>query len=144
MYRGQQRKNQVLATVSGPVIHSLQRNYRNTHVLTRHPRLRVIETKSSCKERRAQILSEADRAGEKLLLTLELGTSVSQPDTIRWAQGQLLPAVYTVGGPAKTAPIHAHTAPIYCLSILPLITLNGSLKLAARTRKTRPRRRVLP
>ena len=52
--------------------------------------LTMLAAKSSCKERWSQILSEADRIGEKHLVTLEPGISVAGTDRMRLARVQLI------------------------------------------------------
>ena len=52
--------------------------------------LTMLAAKSSCKERWAQILPEAERIPDKHLVTLEPGISESQTDQMRAAKVQLI------------------------------------------------------
>lgn len=53
-------------------------------------RLTMLGAKTSCKDRWRQVLAEADRIGEKHLLTLEPGISVTQTDEMRRSSLQLV------------------------------------------------------
>lgn len=52
--------------------------------------LTMLAAKSSCKDRWSQILPEAERITQKHLVTLELGISASQTDTMRDSNVQLI------------------------------------------------------